>query len=181
MKLHNSTSEIYVPDGSAVDAALARTTHMAIGAHQDDNEIMAWHGILECFGHDDRHFASVTVTNGAGSARTGIYASYSDADMQKVRRAEQKKAAAVGEYGVQILLDYSSREVKDSRNPQVVEDLRQVVDAAHPEVIYAHNLADKHDTHVAVALRTLRALRELPAGRARAASTVAKCGGTSIG
>jgi LmbE family N-acetylglucosaminyl deacetylase len=164
MKLHNSTSEIYVPDGSAVDAALARTTHMAIGAHQDDNEIMAWHGILECFGHDDRHFASVTVTNGAGSARTGIYASYSDADMQKVRRAEQKKAAAVGEYGVQILLDYSSREVKDSRNPQVVEDLRQVVDAAHPEVIYAHNLADKHDTHVAVALRTLRALRELPRG-----------------
>jgi hypothetical protein len=30
-------------------------------------------------------------------------------------------------------------------------------------VIYTHNLADKHDTHVAVALRVIRALRELPA------------------
>ena len=162
MKLHKSTSEIYVPDGSAVDAALARTTHLAIGAHPDDNEIMAYHGILECFGHEDRYFSSVTVTNGAGSARSGVYASHSDAEMQKVRRGEQKKAAMLGEYGAQIFLDYSSGEVKDSGNTQVVEDLRQVVDAARPQVIYAHNPADKHDTHVAVALRTLRALRELP-------------------
>jgi hypothetical protein len=36
------------------------------------------------------------------------------------------------------------------------------VEAARPQVIYTHNLADKHDTHVAVVLRTLQALRELP-------------------
>src|ERR1019366_2208878 len=162
MELNKSTSEIYVPDGAAVAAALARTTHMVIGAHPDDNEIMAWHGILECFGREDRHFASVTVTNGAGSARSGIYASYSEPDMQKERRAEQKKAACVGEYGAQVFLDYSSGEVKDSNNTHVIRDLRQVVDAARPQVIYAHNLADKHDTHVSMALRTIRALRELP-------------------
>jgi hypothetical protein len=31
-------------------------------------------------------------------------------------------------------------------------------------VVYTHNLADKHDTHVAVALRTVEAIRRLPAG-----------------
>ena len=35
----------YVPDGSDLSSALARTTHLAIGAHQDDLEIFAYHGI----------------------------------------------------------------------------------------------------------------------------------------
>jgi hypothetical protein len=35
--------------------------------------------------------------------------------------------------------------------------------AARPKVIYTHNLADKHDTHVAVALRVIAAIRQLPA------------------
>jgi LmbE family N-acetylglucosaminyl deacetylase len=162
MHLYKSSSEIYVPDGSAVAKALARTTHLAIGAHQDDNEIMAYHGILECFGRDDRHFAGVTVTNGAGSARDGIYSRFTDEDMQKVRRVEQKKAAFVGDYAAHVFLDYTSGEVKDAKNVQVVADLKKVLDAARPQVIYTHNLADKHDTHVSVALRTIRALRELP-------------------
>ena len=162
MNLYKSSSEIYVPDGSAVEKALARTTHLAIGAHQDDNEIMAYHGILECFGRDDRHFTGVTVTNGAGSARDGIYARYTDEDMQKVRRAEQKKAAVVGDSAAHVFLDYTSGEVKDAKNVQVVADLKKVLDAARPQVIYTHNLADKHDTHVATALRVIRALRELP-------------------
>jgi hypothetical protein len=34
--------------------------------------------------------------------------------------------------------------------------------AAKPEVLYTHNLADKHPTHIAVALRTLAAVRSLP-------------------
>jgi LmbE family N-acetylglucosaminyl deacetylase len=162
MNFHKSSSEIYVPDGLAVESALTRTTHMAIGAHQDDIEFMAFHGILECFGRDDRHFTGVTVTNGAGSARDDIYAHYSDEEMQKVRRVEQKKAAVVGEYSAQVFLDYTSAEVKDSKNLPVARDLKKLVEAAHPQVIYTHNLADKHDTHVAVALRTLQALRELP-------------------
>jgi len=43
---------------------------------QDDIEIMAYHGILECFGRAGRHFTSVTITNGAGSPRTGLYEDY---------------------------------------------------------------------------------------------------------
>ena len=162
MNFHNSPSEIYVPDGSAAGPALSRTTHLAIAAHQDDIEFMALHGILECFGHDDRHFTGVTVSNGAGSARDGIYAEYTDEEMQKVRRVEQKKAAVVGEYSAHVFLDYSSAEVKDGKNLPVVKDLKKVVELARPQVLYTHNLADKHDTHVSVALRTLRALRELP-------------------
>ena len=47
MTFHNSTAEIYVPDGKSVVAALKRVTHLGIGAHQDDLEFMAFHGILE--------------------------------------------------------------------------------------------------------------------------------------
>ena len=33
---------------------------------------------------------------------------------------------------------------------------------ARPQVVYTHNLADKHPTHVAVALRAIEAIRGLP-------------------
>jgi len=163
MELHNSGAEIYVADGSPVDAALARTTHLGVAAHQDDLEIMAYHGILECFGRKDKGFAGVTVTNGAGSPRDGLYGRYTDEEMQVIRRKEQKKAAYVGEYSAHVFLDYSSGAVKDAHNSPVVGDLKRIIAAAKPQVIYTHNLADKHDTHVAVTLRLLQALRELPA------------------
>ena len=162
MELHNSSAEIYVPDGSPVDVALSRTTHLAVSAHQDDIEIMAYHGILECFGRPDRGFTGVTVTNGSGSPRDGLYGNYTDEEMQVVRRKEQKKAAFIGEYAAHVFLDYSSGAVKDPGNTRVVEDLKRIVVASKPQVVYTHNLADKHDTHVATTLRLVRALRELP-------------------
>ncbi len=165
MQFHNPNSEIYIPDGSPADLALLRTTHLAIGAHPDDLEIMAWHGILECFGKSEEYFTGVTVTNGAGSARDGVYAHYSDEQMQAVRRVEQRKAAFVGEFSAHVFLDYTSGAVKDGKNAAVVDDLKQLIAAARPRVVYTHNLADKHDTHVSVALRVIRALRELPAGQ----------------
>ena len=164
MKLHSPGSEIYVPDGGPSDQALASSTHIAIGAHQDDLEIMAFQGILECFGQKDKHFAGVTVTNGAGSPRDDLYASYTDEDMQKVRRVEQRKAAYVGEYAAQVFLDYSSSAVKDKNNPDVVDDLKQLLSASKAKIVYTHNLADKHDTHVAVTLRVVQAIRSLPSG-----------------
>jgi len=164
MELHNSGAEIYVADGSPVDAALARTTHLGVAAHQDDLEIMAYHGILECFGKPDKGFAGVTVTNGAGSPRDGLYARYTDEEMQVVRRKEQKKAAYVGEYSAHVFLDYSSSAVKVPHDSPVVGDLKRLIAATKPQVIYTHNLADKHDTHVAVTLRLIEALRDLPAG-----------------
>ena len=162
MNLRKEGAEVFVPDGMAIVEALARTTHMGIGCHQDDLEIMAHHGILTCFGSGESWFLGVTVTNGSGSPRDDLYGDYSDEDMQVVRRAEQKKAAYVGEYGAQVLLDYPSSEVKDPSNRDPVDDLKDLIDAARPTYIYTHNFADKHDTHVGVALRTVQALRELP-------------------
>lgn len=163
MKLRKDSAEVYVWDGVPETDALARTTLMGIGAHQDDLEIMAYHGILECFGKSDQWFAGVTVTNGSGSARDGFYADFTDEQMMTIRRVEQKKAAHLGEYGIQFLLDYPSSEVKDTANPDPKDDLREILDAARPSVVYTHNFADKHDTHVAVASRVIQAIRELPA------------------
>ncbi|MFN3683114.1 MAG: PIG-L deacetylase family protein [Fimbriimonadaceae bacterium] len=162
MRLTMPQAELYIPDGMEESAALARTTHLAVSAHQDDIEIMAYDGILACFGNPDRWFCGVVVTNGAGSPRDDLYASYTDEQMQAVRRVEQKKAAFVGEYGAQFLLDYPSSAVKDGSARGPVEDLKNILSACRPEVVYTHNLADKHDTHVGVALKTIQAIRELP-------------------
>lgn len=161
MKFHNPNADLFVPDGLEPDAALSRTTHLCVSAHQDDIEIMAYHGIAECFGRAGRWFTGVVVTNGAGSPRTGIYGPYTDDEMQKVRLKEQRKAAYVGEYACQIQLGYSSSAVKDPRNTGVYDDLTAIFRTAKPQVIYLHNLADKHDTHVGTALRAIRALRAL--------------------
>lgn len=162
MKFTNSGAEIFVPDGKSVEEAIGRTTHMGISAHQDDLEIMAYHGILECFGKADEWFAGVVVTNGAGSPRDDLYADCSDEEMQKIRKIEQKKAAYIGEYGFQALLDFTSSSVKDAANPNVVGDLKRLLEAARPSVVYTHNLADKHDTHVGTTLRVISAIRALP-------------------
>ncbi|MDR0221503.1 MAG: PIG-L family deacetylase, partial [Lachnospiraceae bacterium] len=37
-----------------------------------------------------------------------------------------------------------------------------IIRACSPEIVFTHNLADKHDTHVGVTLRVLEALRSLP-------------------
>ena len=162
VQFHNPAAEIFVPDNVPAEEAISRTTHLAIGAHQDDIEIMAYHGILECFGKVDQHFTSITVTNGAGSPRTGLYKDYTDEQMRKVRRQEQRKAASVGEYSAHVFLDHSSAGTKDKSNRHIVNDLAQLITAASPQVIYTHNLADKHDTHVATALRVIAAVRGLP-------------------
>jgi LmbE family N-acetylglucosaminyl deacetylase len=163
VKLNQQTAEIYVPDGAAMPEALSRTTHLAISAHQDDIEIMASDGILRCFQQPDRWFTGVVVTDGAGSPRDDLYRDYTDEQMKAVRRKEQRKAAYVGEYAAVVLLDYPSSAVKSAAEARVVADVAAVLHEARPDVVYTHNLADKHDTHVAVTLRTIAAIRSLPA------------------
>ena len=162
MKLTEANAEIWVPDGATEEAALKRTTHMGIAAHQDDVEIMCLEGILAGFGNSEKWFTAVIVTNGAGSPRDGLYAKYTDDEMQVVRRLEQKKAAFVGEYSTVALLNHPSSAVKSASSPGPKNDIKAIVAAARPEVIYTHNLADKHDTHIGVTLRTIAAIRELP-------------------
>jgi LmbE family N-acetylglucosaminyl deacetylase len=165
MKLSREDADVFVPDGTPMPEALRRATHVCVGAHQDDQEFMALHGILECFGRKGRGFAGVVVTNGAGSARTDIYADYTNEDMVRVRVKEQRKAAIVGEYACQVQLMHPSSDVKKKGHPGVVADLRAVFEIVRPEVLYLHNPADKHDTHVSSCLRALEAIRSLPKDR----------------
>ena len=151
----------YIPDGTQEKAAISRTTHLAIAAHQDDIEFMAYAPIAECFGAPDKWFGAIVVTDGAGSPRSGLYADYTDEQMKKVRIVEQKKAAMVGEYGFLAMLGHPSKEVKDAGNPKIVEELADLIRTARPRYLYTHNLADKHETHVATALRVIAALRML--------------------
>lgn len=162
MKLHNLSAQIFVPDGKPAADALKRITHFGIGAHQDDLEFMAFHGILECFASGQKWFGGVTCTNGAGSSRTGAYAPYTDAQMMAVRRTEQNNAAIVGQYGAMIQLDYPSSAVKSPNDPALKNDLKAILAAAKAEVVYTHNPADKHDTHIGVVIAALQAMRELP-------------------
>jgi LmbE family N-acetylglucosaminyl deacetylase len=163
VKFKQKTAQLFVPDGVPEAEALIRTTHLAFGAHQDDLEIMSVEGILECFQQDDKWYTGVVVTDGRGSPRSGLYANFSDDQMWVVRNKEQKKAAVLGEFAAQILLDYPSSAVKDGANSDPVDDILQILFAARPEVVYTHNLADKHDTHIGVALKVIEAIRRLPA------------------
>lgn len=161
MKFHLDTAEIYIPDHEPTDKALSRTTHLCFSAHQDDIEIMAAQPILECFQQKDKWFTGVVVTDGRGSPRDSMYKNYNDEEMRLVRFKEQRKAAFVGEYAAQVLLDYPSKVVKDASRQEPVEDMVSLLRASHPEIVYTHNLADKHDTHVGVALRVIEAIRKL--------------------
>lgn len=156
----------FVPDGVSLDAAKERVTHMAIGAHQDDLEIFAYHGIAQCYQSQQNWFAGVTVTDGGGSARTGAYQDFTDEAMKGVRHEEQNRAAAMGEYSFQAQLGYPSSKVKDaSESGQLVEELQELIEACAPQTLYLHNPADKHDTHIAVLSRCLEALRNVPEER----------------
>ncbi|MBI5690223.1 MAG: PIG-L family deacetylase [Verrucomicrobia bacterium] len=166
MKLSHPKADLYVPAGdSAPEAALARVTHLCVAAHQDDIEIMAHAGISDCLDTPGKAFGGVVVTNGAGSPRTGAYAHMTDEEMQDVRRQEQRAAAKLGRYAIQLQLAHPSSVVKKAGDPGVAADLALIFGGCSAEVVYLHNPADKHDTHVAVMLRCLEAMRALPAGK----------------
>jgi LmbE family N-acetylglucosaminyl deacetylase len=165
MKLNLATADVFIPDGAERAAALKRTTHLAVGAHQDDLEFMALHGVLECFGRDDRWFCGVVCTNGAGSPRAGVYANCTDEQMRAIRRVEQRTAASIGRYGAMLQLDHPSAVVKNVANPALRQDLAEILRATQPDVVYTHNPADKHDTHIGVMAAVVAALRELPAAQ----------------
>lgn len=166
MNFSQPHADVFVPAGGDPAAALARVTHLCLAAHQDDIEILAYSGICDCL-DDPNHlaFGGVVLTNGAGSPRTGAYADHTDEQMQQVRRDEQRRAAALGRYAIQLQLAHPSAALKTAGHPGVSTDLARILTVCQPQVVYLHQPADKHDTHVAACLRCIEALRALPAGR----------------
>lgn len=162
MILHNSNSDIFIPDNLEQVAALQRTSHLSIAAHQDDVEILAFHGILQCYADTDNWFSAVVCADGAGSPRSGIYANYSDKEMQRTRLVEQRTAATIGKYSAMLQLGYPSQAIKNPADDRLEDELFAILQACRPKVVYTHNPADKHATHIGVLLATLKAIRKLP-------------------
>ena len=182
MRLSHPQADVFTPGGEEPSAALARVTHLCVAAHQDDIEILAYDGICDCLDQPDKKaFGGVVVTNGAGSPRTGAYSTFTDAEMQAVRREEQRAAARLGRYAVQLQLAHPSADVKTPGHPGVAADLAAIFSGCAPEVVYLHQPADKHDTHVAVFLRCIEALRACPPPAVPPACWAARSGATSTG
>jgi len=160
MKFKNESSELYIPNGVDEKKVLESITHLAIGAHQDDAEIMAYSGIAECFGKKDKNFGAIIATDGRGSPRDGFYKNFSDEQMKHARIAEQKKAADIGQYAALALLNY--HDVENIPQKPMADDIYNFLMASKPEVVYTHNLADKHGGHICVVLSTIEAIRRMP-------------------
>jgi LmbE family N-acetylglucosaminyl deacetylase len=158
----NPLARLVTPDGQTGPDAISRTTHLGIGAHQDDLEFMAFHGILSCYDRTDRWFGGVTITDGRGSSRTGQFKEWTDDQIAAERVREQDAAAVIGQYSFMAQLGFGSAAVRDSQQTAVRDDLHLILEASRPEVVYLHNLADKHDTHVGCALRCIEAMRQMP-------------------
>ena len=158
MKFKNENASVYFPG----EESFSEITDICIAAHQDDIEIMAYAPIAECYDSSTRSFCGVVVTDGAGSPRTGEYADYTDEQMKQVRMDEQRKAAKLGKYRAVIQLGYPSKAVKDASNFDPADDIFNLLMQVRPKYLYTHNIADKHETHVAVALRVIAAVKKMP-------------------
>jgi len=153
---------LYIPDGTEKKAALNRTTKMCIAAHEDDVELMSLAVIGETKDKADEHFAACVVTDGASSPRTGKFANVTNDEMVQLRIEEQKRAADIGKYSAMALLGYSSSDVKTKKRAESEAEIASLIEECAPEVLYTHNPADMHETHVAVFCRVIGAIRSLP-------------------
>lgn len=168
MKFSQPGADLFFPKGQSSREILGKTTHLGIGAHADDLEILAYPGITACLNHPTQRFTGVVVTNGSGAPRTGPYAKTSDTDLVSLRMEEQREAAKLGQYAAVIQLGYPSSSIRQSPCPSLMGDLQQILEATQPQVVYLHNPADRHETHLAVLQASLDALRQLsPAARPR--------------
>ncbi len=159
----NNFSDLFIPDDVVTPEAYARCSHLAIGAHQDDLEFMAFHGINSCYGDDGLWFGGVTCTDGGGSSRAGKYADFTDDQMKTVRLEEQRKAAKIGNTASSTNSGWPARPSKIPSNAaHWLITSKPFFLQTQPDVLYTHNPADKHGSHIAVCLAVLEAVRRVP-------------------
>lgn len=149
--------EIYYPKNRKT----GKVKYLAISAHQDDIEIMAFYGIAKGYRSVNYSFAAVVTSDGAGSARINEYKDYTDEMMKEVRYLEQKEAAEIGKYNVLYLLKHPSKQIKDPSDEEIINQYMEIIKELKPEVIYTHSLLDKHPTHLGVSLKVLEAIKRL--------------------
>lgn len=154
--------ELYIPDAVPEEQAWKRVTHLAIGAHQDDLEFMAFPAISECYREGKRGFFGIVLTDGVGSIRGSGDGGYSDREFAQIRRDEQRRAASLGNYGGIYQLAASSDELRT--NPgRIGEEIVELIKRLRPQEILLHSPFDKHKTHLAALVASLEALRRCAA------------------
>jgi len=130
MNFSQPQANFYAPQGQDPSKALASTTHMGIGAHADDLEILAFPGIASCFQDPKKHFSGIVVTDGSGAPRTGRFSSTPDTQLIPIRQKEQRAAADLGKYASVIQLAHPSSAVRQADRSQVVAELTQILEIA---------------------------------------------------
>ena len=170
------------PTASRSRRRCKRITHLGIGAHQDDLEFMAFHGILACFATRRPNGLAASPAPTAPAARApAVYNIYRRADDGRPP-ARTKRGGDAGQYGVMIQLDYPSSAVKSPTDAALKNDLKQILAATRPEIVYTHNPADKHDTHIGVVDRGVAGDARVAARAAtETRSSAAKSGAISTG
>lgn len=153
---------VFIPDDAPLAQACARVQTLVIGAHPDDVELLAASAIAEHHARGDAGLGAVVCADGAGSPRNGPFAGLSDAEMVATRTDEQIAAARRGGYGLLVTLRLPSAQIKTPAGSPLRSDLRAVLAATRPQRVITHNLADRHDTHLAVALAVIDAVRTFP-------------------
>lgn len=159
--MSESRFSFFVPDAVPRDVALARTTHLAIGAHPDDLELIGIQGIFACHENERQWFSGIVVTDGGGSARNGKFARLSNDEMVSVRHQEQIEAAQLGQFSVVVQLGLQSANLINGFDEALIDQIATLLLEARPDIVYLHNPGDRHATHVAVCVHAIEALRRL--------------------
>jgi len=162
MRLSRPDADIFVPSGEPLKGALKRATLLGVAAHPDDLECMALEPIVRGRLKLKAAFVGLVVASGSGGRRTGKYRGFSGKKWVAQRRKEQREAALLGAYAVQIQLGHPSRAVLDPEAQGPTDDLVAVLKAVRPREVFCHDLADRHATHLAVLLKLVAAIRRLP-------------------
>lgn len=134
-------------------------------AHPDDLELLVPGVIGACRRDPARSFTGVVCASGAVEAGVGGLPPVTAG----TRRLEQAAAADLGRYGAVAMLGHASASLRgDPGRADVVAEVADLLGRCRPDVVYTHDLADRHATHVAVATIVVDALRTLsPEARPR--------------
>lgn len=148
-------------DNASLDETLLRTTHIGIGAHHDDLEIMAYSSISSCYKQNLPSFLGIIITNGENSPRKGDYKNVSNSEMIKIRINEQINASNIGKYSGVIMFNLTSKNLKSTINYNLISDLATIISKSDPSNIITHNPFDNHDSHVCTFINVIKALKTL--------------------
>ena len=140
MKFHLHTAEVYVPDNILWKQLFPAQHTYVLPLTRMISRSWPHSRSWSVFSKRINGSTGVVVTDGRGSPRDDLYKDYTDEEMRLVRFKEQRKAAVVGEFAAQVMLDFPSKIVKDASRPEPVEDIMAILRATKPQIVYTHNL-----------------------------------------